>query len=77
MGKLMNWVGGVINRMAYIWLVTSEAFAEICYVGVGDSVRGIVSAAETRQQAPKVEPRTHFLATIPQPRPQPQYKSAN
>ena len=58
MGKLMNWVGGVINRMAYIWLVTSEAFEEICYVGVGDSVRGIVSAAKTRQHAPKVEPRT-------------------
>ena len=58
MGKLMNWVGRVINRMAYIWLVTSEAFEEICYVGVGDSVRGIVSAADTRQQAPKVEPRT-------------------
>jgi len=63
MGKLMNWVGGVINRMAYIWLVTSEAFEEICYVGVGDSVRGIVSAAETRQQAPKVEPRMYTRQT--------------
>jgi len=58
MGKLMNWVGGVINRMAYIWLVTSEAFEEIFYVTIGDFARGIVSAAETRQQAPKVEPRT-------------------
>jgi hypothetical protein len=63
MGKLMNWVGGVINRMAYIWLVTSEAFEEICYVGVGDSVRNIVSAAETRQHAPKVEPRMYIRQT--------------
>jgi hypothetical protein len=58
MGKVLNWVGGVINWMAYIWLVTSEAFEEIYYVAIGDSVRGIVSAAETRQHAPKVEPRT-------------------
>lgn len=58
MGKLMNWVGGVINRMANIWLVTSEAFEEIFYVTIGDFARSIVSAAETRQHAPKVEPRT-------------------
>jgi hypothetical protein len=57
MRKVLYWVGGVINWLAYVWLVTSEAFEEICYVAVGDSVRGIVSAAETRQQAPKVEPR--------------------
>ena len=58
MGKVLYWVGGVINWLTYVWLVTSEAFEEICYVAVGDSVRGIVSAAETRQHTPKVEPRT-------------------
>jgi hypothetical protein len=63
MGKLMNWVGGVINRMAYIWLVTSEAFEEICYVAIGAFVRGIISAAETRQQAPKVEPLMYIRQT--------------
>ena len=63
MGKVLNWVGGVINRMAYIWLVSSEAFEEICYATIGDSVRGIVSAAETRQQAPKVEPRMYIHQT--------------
>ena len=58
MGKVLYWVGGVINWMAYVWLVTSEAFEEICYAKIGDSIRGLVSAAETRQHAPKVEPRT-------------------
>lgn len=63
MGKLMNWVRGVINWLAYIWLVSSEAFEEICYATIGNSVRGIVSAAETRQQAPKVEPRMYIRQT--------------
>jgi len=58
MGKVLYWVGGVINWLAYVWLVTSETFEEICHVAIGDSVRGIVSAAETRQQTPKVESRT-------------------
>lgn len=58
MGRLLNWIGGVINWMAYIRLVTSETFEELFYVAIGDSVRGIVSAAETRQDAPKVEART-------------------
>ena len=58
MGKLLYWVGGVINWLAYIWLVTSETFEEICYATIGDSVRGIVAAAETRQRTPKVERRT-------------------
>jgi len=58
MGKVLNWVGGVISWLAYIWLVTSETFEEICYTTIGDSVRGIVSAAETRQHNPKAEPRT-------------------
>ena len=58
MGKVLYWVGGVINWLAYVWLVTSEAFEEICYATIGDSVRGIVSGAETRQYAPKVESRT-------------------
>ena len=59
MGKLLYWVGGVINRLAYIWLVTSEAFEEICYATIGDSIRGIVSAAETRKYTPRVEQRIH------------------
>ena len=63
MGKVLYWVGGVINRMAYIWLVTSEAFEEICYVAIGAFARRIVSAAETKQQAPKVEPRMHIRQT--------------
>jgi hypothetical protein len=58
MERVLYWVGGVINWLAYVWLVTSEAFEEICYGTIGDSVRGIVSAAETRQQAPRVERRT-------------------
>ena len=58
MGKVLYWVGGVINWLAYVWLAISEAFEEIYYVAIGDSLRGIVSAAETRQHAPKVEPRT-------------------
>jgi len=58
MGKLLYWVGGVINWLAYAWLVTSETFEEICYATIGDSIRGIVSAAESRQHAPKVERRT-------------------
>jgi hypothetical protein len=58
MGKVLYWAGGVINWMAYVWLVTSETFEEICYVAIGDSFRGIVSRAETRQHAPKAESRT-------------------
>jgi hypothetical protein len=58
MGKVLYWVGGVINRIADIWLATSDIFEEICYVAIGDSVRGIVSAAETRQHNPKAQPRT-------------------
>jgi hypothetical protein len=58
MGKLLNWIGGVINWMADIWLVTTEAFEEVFYVAIGDPVRGIVSAAETRQHNPKAELRT-------------------
>lgn len=58
MRKLPNWIGGVINWMAYIWLITTEAFEEVFYVATGDSVRGIISAAETRQHASKVESRT-------------------
>ncbi len=57
MVKLLNCIGGVINWTAYIWLVTTEALEEVFYVAIGDSVRGIVSAAETRQYAPKVGPR--------------------
>ena len=57
MGKVLNWVGGVINWMAYIWLVTSEALEEMFYGTIGDSLRGIFSKAETRQHALKVEPR--------------------
>jgi len=58
MEKVLYWVGGVINWLAYIWLVTTETFEEICYVAIGDSVRGIFSAAETRQYSPKAESRT-------------------
>ena len=57
MGKFLYWVGGVINWLAYVWLVTSESFEEICFAAIGDSVRGIVSAAETRKYAPKVGQR--------------------
>jgi len=58
MGKVLYRIGGVINWLAYVWLVTSEAFEEICYATIGDSIRDIVSAAETRQHSPKVELRT-------------------
>lgn len=59
MGKVLYWAGGVINWLAYVWLVTSETFEEICYAKIGDSIRGIVSAAETRQYATKVDRRTY------------------
>jgi hypothetical protein len=42
----------------YDMLVTSDVFEEICYVAISDSFRSIVSAAEIRQHAPKVESRT-------------------
>jgi hypothetical protein len=58
MGKVLYGVGGVINWLAYVWLATSETFEEICHAAIGDSVRGIVSAAETRRYAPKAESRT-------------------
>jgi hypothetical protein len=58
MRKVLYRVGGVINWLAYVWLVTSEAFEEICYGTIGDSIRGIVSTAEIRQQASRAERRT-------------------
>jgi len=58
MGKVLHWMGGVINWLAYAWLVTSETFEEICYTKIGDSIRGVVSAAETRRYTPKIERRT-------------------
>jgi len=58
MEKLLYRVGGVINWLAYIWLITSETFEEISLATIGDSLRGIVSAAETRKYTPNVEQRT-------------------
>jgi hypothetical protein len=58
MGKVLYRVGGVINWLAYVWLVTSEALEEVFYGTIGDSVRGIFSEVEVRQHAPKVERRT-------------------
>ena len=57
MGKVINRVGAMINWLAYIWLVTSEALEEMFYGTIGDSLRGIFSKVETRQHAAKVEPR--------------------
>ena len=58
MGKVLYWVGGVINWLAYVWLVTSESFEEICFASVGDSMRGIVSAADIRRQTSRADRRT-------------------
>ncbi len=55
MGKVLYWAGGVINWLAYVWLVVSEALEEIRYATIGDSFRGIFSATETRQYNPKPE----------------------
>ena len=41
MGKVLYWVGGVINWLVYIWLVMSEALEEICFTLIGDPMRGI------------------------------------
>ena len=60
MGKVLYWVGGVINLLAYVWLVTSEALEEIRYCTIGDSIRGIMSAAETRQRAFETGKQTLF-----------------
>jgi hypothetical protein len=65
MGKVLYWVGGLINWLAYVWLVTSEAFEEICYGAIGDSIRGIVSAAEARRYTPRVEQRTLSRQSTP------------
>jgi hypothetical protein len=65
MGKVLYWVGGVINWLAYVWLVTSETFEEICYAAISDPIRGIISAAETRQHAPKAEQRTFSRQNTP------------
>jgi len=58
MERVLYWVGGVINWLAYVRLVTSETFEEICYGAIGDPLRGIVSAAESRRYTPKAEQRT-------------------
>jgi hypothetical protein len=63
MGKLLNWIGGVINWLAYVWLVTTETLEEGFHAAIGDSVRGIFSAAETRQYGLKMEPRTTNTTT--------------
>ncbi len=57
MEKVLYWAGGAINWLAYVWLVASEAFEEIRYATIGDSIRGILSRTETRQYAPKTEQR--------------------
>jgi hypothetical protein len=66
MGKVLYRVGGVVNWLAYVWLVTSEAFDEICHATIGDSLRGIVSEAETRKYAPRGAAHNLYQSTAAQ-----------
>jgi hypothetical protein len=58
MGKVLYWVGGVINWLAYVWLVTSETLEEICHTAIGDPIRATFSAAEGRKYTPRAEQST-------------------
>jgi len=51
-------MGGIINWMAYMWLITSETLEELFFGNVGDFLRRFTYAAETREKAPRVESRT-------------------
>ena len=58
--KLLNWVAGTVNRIAYIWLIRSEAFTEVLCFTMGGLVRYFLPAI-TRQNRhlSRLEPRMH------------------
>ena len=48
MGKAMNWIGVALNWMAYIWLITREAYEGVLCCTMGGLVRYFLPAT-TRQ----------------------------
>ena len=58
MNKVLYLMGGAINRLAYVRLIATEVLDEFRYATLGDSIRGIISAAEARENAHKLERRT-------------------
>lgn len=54
----VNSMGGLINWLAYVWLITSEMAEELFYMTIGDSFRRFISSVELREQAPRMERKT-------------------
>lgn len=47
-------MGGLINRLAYVWLVTTEMVEELLCATIGDSFRYFIGSVELRTQAPRI-----------------------
>ncbi len=53
-------IGRTISCMAYIWLITSEAFDELFHLAIGDSLRHFFSTPAPRSlEAPGVHTERH------------------
>ena len=50
-------MSGMISRMAYIWLVTTEVFEELLYQTVGEFFRHFIAVSETRKEAWRIQPK--------------------
>jgi hypothetical protein len=44
MGKLAIWTGSAVNRIAYVWLIITEAYEEMFYLILIDPIRELWSA---------------------------------
>jgi hypothetical protein len=44
MGKLAIWIGSAVNRIAYVWLIITEAYEEMFYLTLIDPMREFWSA---------------------------------
>jgi hypothetical protein len=44
MGKLAIWTSSAINRIAYVWLIITEAYGEMFYLTLIDPMREFWSA---------------------------------
>jgi hypothetical protein len=62
MGIVMNMAGRIINGMAYIQLIASEAFEEILYRTVGHLLRNLLPArAEGNRGHSRLQPKTKAI----------------